>query len=307
VRKSKVQIEVCATVAFSACAEPFCLMFGIVVGGISLALLVPCEGIYSDVGTTVAPVQEGVVDACSIVQPCRPAAFCSNTRLGEFHRTKKKKYKYRSRPLPNQWRRGGLTCSLEYLPRRTLQRLVPQTPTREQWASFWGRTGEERQGTILEAIGAGFLWMWAGFFASRTILGPTAWSFCFIALLLQVAMGPTMAAYDKISDLWGGYAGKQRTKGALFSGRVVKTGDSLVAEAPEHHMHFKMLVEDEDGRELLFDVPKIPEYVGVRRGMRCEVVVFSMSRGFERLTGVTEAYIPDLDVFVGQFPYLKKR
>lgn len=52
---------------------------------------------------------------------------------------------------------------------------------------------------------------------------------------------------------------------------------------------------------------QVPEYRDIRRGMRCEVVVLSRSSGFAELTGVTEAYVPELDIFVGRFPLLDKR
>lgn len=41
--------------------------------------------------------------------------------------------------------------------------------------------------------------------------------------------------------------------------------------------------------------------------MRCEVVVLSRSAGFSELTGITEAFLPELGLFVGRFPLLDKR
>lgn len=52
---------------------------------------------------------------------------------------------------------------------------------------------------------------------------------------------------------------------------------------------------------------QVPEYRQIRRGMQCAVVVLSRSSGFYELTGVTEAYLPELDLFVGRFPLLDKR
>lgn len=182
--------------------------------------------------------------------------------------------------------------------------------------------------------------------------------------------------------------------------RVTRTGFALSPQASKHRTHFQMLVEDESGRELLFDVPSVrgfpgfflsrplpthgvslcfrwmiirafvarvsscfplhplpesehprrspsmflslllvlqeqkirapflsvsskknqarddcvmcfclqmPEYRQVRTGMRCAVVVLSRSSAFSELTGVTEAYLPELDLFVGRFPALDKR
>lgn len=52
---------------------------------------------------------------------------------------------------------------------------------------------------------------------------------------------------------------------------------------------------------------QVPEYRKVHRGMRVAVVVLSRSSGFYELTGITEAYLPELDLFVGRFPLLDKR
>lgn len=52
---------------------------------------------------------------------------------------------------------------------------------------------------------------------------------------------------------------------------------------------------------------QMPEYRQVRTGMKCAVVVLSRSSAFNELTGVTEAYLPELGLFVGRFPALDKR
>lgn len=52
---------------------------------------------------------------------------------------------------------------------------------------------------------------------------------------------------------------------------------------------------------------QVAEYRDVRKGMRCEVVVLTRSAGFSELTGITEAYLPELEMFVGRFPFLDKR
>lgn len=45
--------------------------------------------------------------------------------------------------------------------------------------------------------------------------------------------------------------------GTRFSYRVTRTGFALASEASNHRTHFQMLVEDEAGRELFFDVPQV--------------------------------------------------
>ncbi|CAM9515327.1 unnamed protein product [Phaeothamnion confervicola] len=131
-------------------------------------------------------------------------------------------------------------------------------------------------------------------------------------MVLKLAADPVLAAWQKNRALrgsghWARSPSSPGVKGALFSGRVRRCGDVVAAAAPEHHMHYRMLVEDESGRELLFEVPLVPEYHQIRRGMSVEVVVLSDDTDFARLSAVTEAYVPACGVFVGQYPYLDRR
>lgn len=38
---------------------------------------------------------------------------------------------------------------------------------------------------------------------------------------------------------------------------MTRTGFALASETSDHCTHFQMLVEDEEGRELIFDVPQV--------------------------------------------------
>ncbi|CAM9991108.1 unnamed protein product [Ectocarpus fasciculatus] len=169
---------------------------------------------------------------------------------------------------------------------------------------------------MINFLGGLFAFYWAAFFATRNVyvLGPgginaIAWRGSCLAVFLQTFLRPVVGSYNRALELWGAGSreARRKTKGALFTGRVTKTGFALSSQASNHRAHFQMLVEDESGRELLFDVPQVPEYRQIRKGMRCAVVVLSRSSGFYELTGVTEAYLPELDLFVGRFPLLDKR
>ncbi|CAB1116356.1 unnamed protein product [Ectocarpus sp. CCAP 1310/34] len=213
-------------------------------------------------------------------------------------------------------RRQVPTCRLDRLPVRTLKRVVPLRPTPEKYLAHFGQTPLDRRRKMVNFLGGLFAFYWAAFFATRNVyvLGPgginaIAWRGSCLAVFLQTFLRPVVGSYNRALELWGSGSREERrkTKGALFTGRVTKTGFALSSQASNHRAHFQMLVEDESGRELLFDVPQVPEYRRIRKGMSCAVVVLSRSSGFYELTGVTEAYLPELDLFVGRFPLLDKR
>ncbi|CAM9624377.1 unnamed protein product [Ectocarpus sp. 13 AM-2016] len=213
-------------------------------------------------------------------------------------------------------RRQVPTCKLDRLPVRTLKRVVPLRPTPEKYLAHFGQTPLDRRRKMVNFLGGLFAFYWAAFFATRNVyvLGPgginaIAWRGSCLAVFLQTFVRPVVGSYNRALELWGAGSkeARRKTKGALFTGRVTKTGFALSSQASNHRAHFQMLVEDESGRELLFDVPQVPEYRRIRKGMSCAVVVLSRSSGFYELTGVTEAYLPELDLFVGRFPLLDKR
>ncbi|CAM9383740.1 unnamed protein product [Pylaiella littoralis] len=208
------------------------------------------------------------------------------------------------------------TCKLDRLPARTLKRVVPLRPTTERYLAFFGQTPIDRTRKMINLMGALFAFYWAAFFATRNVyvLGPggvnaIAWRGSCLAVFYQTILRPMLGSYNRTLELWGAGSkeARRKIKGALFTGRVTKTGFTLSSQESTQRTHFQMLVEDESGRELLFDVPQVPEYRQVRRGMRVAVVVLSRSSSFYELTGVTEAYLPELDLFVGRFPLLDKR
>lgn len=203
-----------------------------------------------------------------------------------------------------QRQKRGLHMSLQPLPARTMRVLLPTIPTFEQWLSHWGRTPIQRQGRIMETLGVGFMWMWCGFFLSRTVVGAVARKIFALVMVIRWIADPLRSAYLRNISVRGG--GNGSVCGALFSGRVACCRELLAPEAEAHHVHFEMVVRDKKGRELLFEVPMIPAYRSVREGMHCEVVILSRDADFSDLTGVSEAYIPETGIWVGQHPLLRR-
>ncbi|CBN75105.1 conserved unknown protein [Ectocarpus siliculosus] len=247
-------------------------------------------------GGLIAPGQQSFV-----ATPVTPSVTATTTRSSHDWRD-------RRRQVP--------TCKLDRLPVRTLKRVVPLRPTPEKYLAHFGQTPLDRRRKMVNVLGGLFAFYWAAFFATRNVyvLGPgginaIAWRGSCLAVFLQTFLRPVVGSYNRALELWGAGSreARRKTKGALFTGRVTKTGFALSSQASNHRAHFQMLVEDESGRELLFDVPQVPEYRRIRKGMHCAVVVLSRSSGFYELTGVTEAYLPELDLFVGRFPLLDKR
>ncbi|CAM9141208.1 unnamed protein product [Chrysoparadoxa australica] len=181
-----------------------------------------------------------------------------------------------------------------------LRRLLPLTPTRDQLGAFWGRN-TSRQGKVFEAIGVATLFLWVGFFISRTVLGPPAgWAVAWIACAHLLA-SPLLWANRKNATI----RAKGR-RGALMAGRVDKVGQVIVPRPHDHPLMFRMLVSDEEGLDLVYEVPMARAYREIEPGMRCYCIVLSDDRDFEEVAAISDAYIPALQMWVGSYPYLNK-
>lgn len=116
-------------------------------------------------------------------------------------------------------RRAVPSCKLQRLPYRDLRRVVPFRPTAENMISSYGQTSAELHRRVLDELALTALVFWLGYFASRTLLGHLAWMGCSLIVLLHVFVEPIIEAFHRSSEVWGGKAGRRRTRGALFSGR----------------------------------------------------------------------------------------
>lgn len=133
------------------------------------------------------------------------------------------------RQLPNRQQRAvPLTCELERLPRRTLQRVAPQHLTFNRGiAACLGQTsaGDRHGSRIVDSISLILVVWFVSFFASRTLLiafstsGSLAWRACGLTVFMRAVWAPLMETHKKSAELWGDRSVRNRTRGALFTGR----------------------------------------------------------------------------------------
>jgi len=66
------------------------------------------------------------------------------------------------------------------------------------------------------------------------------------------------------------------------------------------------IIIDEKGRELEMITQWKESYERLRKQMKIETIIASPSKDFSMLTMVTDAWVPSCDVWIGDYPYLKK-
>ena len=228
------------------------------------------------------------------------------------------------------------------LPTEELEQLLAVgAPTGEQYATYWGRTPQERYGRILESSIVSFLGVFFSYFLSfvmggfvATILG----TLFFFWGILSPQFKATQRNWEflggrQLVDPWktsrkGGNPDNAGLYGALYLGFVddvcvvEKSSDTReydLAEFQDYTMEtdeleqftgepylLRVRLRDSKGRELQVHTRMSEEYLDVQRCMPVVAILLSTRRKFDELAAITDLFVPDADCWIGDYPYLNR-
>ena len=224
--------------------------------------------------------------------------------------------------------------------------LATRAPTAQQYASYWGRSTRERYDRLLESAIVSFLGTTFSYFMSfvlgsfvATIFGTL---FLFWGVLSpelkayqrnwELIGGRTLVdppdfyidEYDDDNDR----RFRRGLYGALFVGRlgrvvVVEDAKSMeeysLDEFEDYNMDndelekitgdpylLRVQCVDATGRTLQVHARMSPEYLDLQSNMLVICVLLSASPSFTSLAALTDLYVPDADVWIGDYPYLDR-
>lgn len=215
-------------------------------------------------------------------------------------------------------------------------------PTGAQYSVYIGRTPRERFGRTIESSIVGFLGVFFSYFLSfvigtffSTILG---FVFFFWSIL-----SPEFQAYQRNWEFLGGrplvdledsFAKKDPDKAGLYSALFVghiadiavvedtvsdveydiddfrdytMNGDELEKLTGQPYL-LRVLARDRTGRELQIHTRMSEEYVDgeLEAGLPVTAILLSTKRDFSRLAAITDLYVPDANLWLGDYPYLDR-
>jgi hypothetical protein len=232
--------------------------------------------------------------------------------------------------------------SLLPLPVAQLNRLIAtRVPTAQQYASYWGRSGRERYNRLLESAIVSFVGVTFSYFMSF-VLGSLVATIFGTLFLFWGILSPELKAYQRNWEFVGGRTlldptsysnNKSNTKkqglyGALFIGRiqhicVVEDDQSLdeydLMDFEDYNMETDELEKltgnpyllrvtccDSTGRSLQVHARMTPDYLNVQVNLPVLAVLLSKSSKFSTLAALTDVYVPDENVWIGDYPYLDR-
>ncbi len=198
------------------------------------------------------------------------------------------------------------------IPIRTdeLHRLIPAVATSNQFKSALGDPSKILQRIMISTIGGVItLLISQSQVASRFY---SIWLVIGVVFLLYLLWGPIVEAGQINSKL------RQCSFSALFEGRISdvfvrekvvnrheqanRSGELELVESRRTWMIVEL--EDEDGylSELKFPLEKKHQFIRIGMTIRC--LIFSQSRDFEKINFLSDAWVPQQKLWVGEYPYL---
>ena len=191
-----------------------------------------------------------------------------------------------------------------------LQRLIPAVATGSQFRAALGSPREILQRVMVAAIG-GVITLLISQSQMASRWGPF-WLVTGVVFLLYVLWGPILQAGQRNATL------RRYPAAALFEGEVaeVNTRERVEnrheqadsqgkLELVENRRTWMLLeLEDEDGYLGRLAFPMDKKHQVIRQGTVVRCLVLSDRKDFSRVSALSDAWIPGLRLWVGDYPFL---
>lgn len=191
-----------------------------------------------------------------------------------------------------------------------LQRLIPAVATGNQFRATLGTPQEILQRLMIAAIG-GVITLLISQSQMTSRWGPF-WLIAGVVFLLYVLWGPILQAGVRNAAL------RRYPSAALFEGEVVEvlSRERVVnrheqadnrgqLELVENRRTWMLLeLEDEDGYLGRLAFPMEKRHQSIRPGSVIRCLVLSERKDFSRIGALSDAWLPGLRMWVGEYPFL---
>ena len=191
-----------------------------------------------------------------------------------------------------------------------LQRLIPAVATGTQFSAALGDPRKILQRVLIAAIGGVItLLISQSQFSNRW---GSIWLLIGVALLLYVLWGPILEAGRRNATL------RRYPSAALFDGEVAdaftqervesrreqanQRGDLELVENRRTWMVLELA--DEDGYLGRISFPMTKQHGQIRPGARIRCLVLSDRQDFSRIAALTDAWLPGMRLWAGEYPFL---
>jgi hypothetical protein len=197
------------------------------------------------------------------------------------------------------------------LTRAKFDQIVPSIATSQQYNHYWGKAADFMQRLLISVVAVVVIWL---------IGKATGNDAAAIILLMQIIGGlywfwsPVYAAVlrnakcrrYKYSGFWRGRVLDVYLSEDLIREEqtVNKLGELVIIENRERRLN--LVVGDKTGFTANIQAPLRRIYKGIKAGQAAEMLILSNRENLDEIELVTDVYLPTLNLWIGEYPYLAR-
>ena len=191
-----------------------------------------------------------------------------------------------------------------------INRLIPSVATGKQFNSALGNPQKIFQRIMISAIGGVITLLISQ--SQVTSQFYSLWLVLGVVFILYILWGPILEASKKnlkfkslsFSALVDGYISDVYVENRVENQQEQANKDGRLEILEKKRKWVVLDIEDEDGFIGNISFPLQNKFNILTTGMRINCVVFSNRRDFERIEGISDAWCPEINLWVGSYPYL---
>lgn len=200
---------------------------------------------------------------------------------------------------------------LKPITREKLEQLIPLIATGQQYAYYWGKWSDLLNRLLISVVGIVVVLILDLLFGNQggaliLLLGAIASLYWLWGPVYQASIRNAANRRFKYAGFWRGKVldvfiteeliGEEET--------VNQRGELVVIENRERWIN--LVLGDETGFEVEVQAPLKRIYKAIAPGQTAELLVLSNQSDLGRINKISDAYIPQQNLWLGQYPYIQR-
>jgi hypothetical protein len=195
--------------------------------------------------------------------------------------------------------------------REKFEQIVPLIATSQQYAHYWGKAPDFIKRLLISVVAVIVIWSIGKFSGNDSaalilLLQVIAGLYWFWSPVYWASLRNARCRRFKYSGFWRG-----RVLDVFLSEDLIreeqtvnKLGELVIIENRERRLN--LVVGDETGFTARISAPLRRIYKGIKPSQIAEMLVLSSRADLEEIDLVTDIYLPSLNLWIGEYPYLAR-
>jgi len=200
---------------------------------------------------------------------------------------------------------------LKPLTREKMEQLIPLIATGNQYTYYWGKWSDVLNRLLISVVGIVVVLLLGLLFGDQggalvLLLGGIVSLYWLWCPVYQASRRNSANRRFKYSGFWRGKVLEVFLTEELIGEEetVNQRGELVIVENRERWIN--LILGDETGFELEIQAPLQRIYKGIKPGQIAELLVLSNRIDLSQINKISDAYIPQRNIWVGQYPHIQR-